>query len=236
MLKGIMSESLHINGIMSKEFSAIRCLDFNGSTDYVDCGNDPSLNNPKKIEVWFKTTQRTTHLIVTKCLGLGNSQNGWAFFIEEKKLLLRVMDPGEATHKQIISTSDVNDDIWHHGKLTIDSVGIAHLFVDDVEEKSGDISAYNISNDYALVIGSRSALGYYFNGSICGVGIHNQDGLVAEWLMREQQGNIIHDTSVNSNHGTIYGADWHEEKFNTPLRGIMSNSSAISGIMTAEYI
>ncbi len=37
-----------------------------------------------------------------------------------------------------------------------------------------------------------------------------RDGLVAEWLFFEGSGTILHDTSGQGNHGTIYGSTWQK--------------------------
>ena len=37
-----------------------------------------------------------------------------------------------------------------------------------------------------------------------------RDGLVAEWLFFEGAGDVLHDTSGQGNHGTIYGSTWQK--------------------------
>jgi len=43
-----------------------------------------------------------------------------------------------------------------------------------------------------------------------GVGVADDDGLVAEWHFDEGAGSILHDSSGNGNDGMIYGATWTE--------------------------
>jgi len=259
MIKGIMSESLHIKGIMSKEFSAIRCLDFNGSTDYVQIPDDVSLQigtHNFTWEGWIKTNMANGTVGFWSCYK--DTNNRYYFSVDPEyrggKAYVYLKVNGNP-RISLISNNAVNDSVPHHLVLSVDRNDKVKMYVDKILQTSQpDISAYSAENwtiDADKYIGRRVT--DYFKDLICGVRIYNnktlnlteiisnfngkitQDGLVAEWLMREQQGNIIHDTSINSNHGTIYGADWYEEKFNTPLKGIMSNSSEIKGIMTAEY-
>ena len=250
-----MSESLHIKGIMSKEFSAIRCLDFNGSTDYVDCGNNESLNmgtGDFTIEAWMEGTGDDWKHIA----GKKENANSWyrlAFNVNGKLTLELAENFPTNPPQYATSSANVNDDILHH-VIALRNNSNLELYIDLSRDGTGS-SSYNVDNTAKFLIGAFTISGNNpFNGLIYVVRIYKnkalndterqnnfngkitQDGLVAEWLMREQQGNIIHDTSINSNDGTIYGADWYEEKFNTPLKGIMSNSSEITGIMTVEYI
>lgn len=254
MIKGIMSNASAIKGIMSKDFSAIRCLDFNDSTDYVDCGNVLNMGTSDfTLEAWIKTSESARQVLLRKKLGSVDKGYSVEFNIADKKISLEINDGSG----NILLYSDIINNLYngnpHHIIIGVDRSDKVYFYFNLEEVGTGDISGKQLSidNDFNFYI---SWLSRFFNGLICGGRIYKnkalntterqnnfngkitQDGLVAEWLMREQQGSIIHDTSINSNHGTIYGADWYEEKFNTPLKGIMSNSSEITGIMTAEYI
>ena len=235
-----MSESLHIKGIMTKEFSAIRCLDFNGSTDYVDLSTDIGPLNIGTYGFWIKPNEVTTE---------NNIIQGIYY---HKRILVNM--------SKISLETDTNNEyfnfdnhsivvgVWQH-ILVIKNGDNAYLYL-----KGTLVSSKTVVGANTLTINRISSewSTTSFNGKISNVRIWNRalspeeiaechlgniprNNLVAEWLMREQKGNIIHDTSINSNHGTIYGADWYEKKFNTPLKGIMSNSSEITGIMTVEY-
>ena len=260
MIKGIMSESLHIRGIMSKEFSAIRCLDFNGSTDYVEVNHDASLNfgtGNFAIGFWIKKTSTAQETIIFKSNGIWGAGND-GFDIFSAGTVIYVIC-GDGT-KYIRDTFLVgySDDNWHCVMALFDKTKTrTGLYFDNSKinvyvHYGNDLNEIGNTNSASNLKIGKGKIGFYWNGKTAKPGIWNRiptleeiinyhngkaprNGLVAEWLMREQQGNKIYDTSVNSNHGTIYGADWYEEKFNTPLKGIMSNSSEITGTMTAEY-
>ena len=248
LITGVMSESLHIRGIMSKEFSAIRCLDFDGNYDYVvtpyGSGIDPSIS-PHTFEMWVKVKiPNATEILFSS----GQSGNDRMFISTyDGKWTIGIQASGWWEGGITSITTD-----WTYIILIMDgSDALLYINLDYDHKKS--YTSYILNHNIDIGRHPTSPGSNDFNGKIGATRIYNkalnaterqnnfngkitQDGLVAEWLMREQQGNIIHDTSINSNHGTIHGADWYEEKFNTPLKGIMSNSSEITGIMTAEYI
>ena len=254
MIKGTISNSSLITGVMSKEFSAIRCLDFNGSTDYVDVAHHSSLNptNAISIECWINLTNKLNYnIMVVKGILGGKYQLNTVitsgvihFRINDTSLGLAVgsIDVCDGNWHNIIGTYDIN--------LTSNNIKI---YVDVGLDGNKTYNTPIEIDTNPLLIGKRTD-GYHFKNLIGIVRIYynkalnaterqnnfngkiTQDGLVAEWLMRTQKGNTIYDTSINSNHGTIHDADWYEEKFNTPLKGVMTNSSEITGTMTAEYI
>ena len=248
-----MSNASAIKGIMSKEFSAIRCLDFNGSTDYVDCGNNISLRIKDQswtVEYWFNTIKGVNNYRIP--IGI-TGYGGWYIFTYLDSYYFRMVNTdGTAYDFSSYRLSIDNNRLIHavfavqiiNNDMTIKTYknrvlcGSQTRTLAGIFENANPLQIWKNVNKPGLIGGTRiysnkalnlTEIKSNFNGKI------TQDGLVAEWLMREQQGNTIFDTSENSNDGTIHGADWYEEKFNTPLKGIMSNSSEIKGIMTAEY-
>ena len=254
MIKGIMSESLHIKGIMSKEFSAIRCLDFNGETDYVDCGNHNSLNPGNEDftwEAWANTSADTKDVRYLINKGEHGVTPRIAIYTFDGNLFFRTWNAA-GLEESYVSKTDFVDANWYQ-IIALRNSNKVYLYIDNILIGSDNLTL-DLTNTKKLLIGVYNNITTMFWSGKIGIsriykskalnaterqnnfnGKITRDGLVAEWLFREQKGNILHD-SVGSNDGTIYGADWYEKKFNIPLKGIMSNSSEITGIMTAEYI
>ena len=156
-------------------------LKFDGSDDYVDCGNDESLNISDEItiEAWVKTSYDFSSepgFIVNKYDR--NTPTGWALFFQtdNKVWMMNYESPGN--YKDAISDSTKNDGNWHHLVGIILSDGTPILYVDGVEqtgsESSGSVTQLN-SGSGSVKIGVQSnPLERHFNGTIDEVRIYNR--------------------------------------------------------------
>ncbi len=134
------------------------------SSDYIDCGNDSSLNvstSNYSLSFWIKTTS-TTNLVV--CEKGSNDE-----------LAIQTYTSGNIRWAGINSfeTSGVNvsDGNWHHLVFVADSSS-AFIYIDKNLNATGGNKIKSSSNTDSFYIGSRAGL-YGFNGSISNVSIWN---------------------------------------------------------------
>jgi hypothetical protein len=159
-------------------------LRFDGSNDYVDCGNDDSLSwgsADYSICAWVKRAGDFgyVNVIVGKHVGWGDYR-GW---------YLRFGIPGGTNKLEfnnnydsfwngngvVKSDEEYTDQDWHYICGVLDGGNNkVRLYVDAVEiENDAGSNTYNIDNSASLRIGAKSN-GEYFNGVIDEVRIYNR--------------------------------------------------------------
>lgn len=172
-------------------------LSFDGDNDYVDCGNDASLNmgtSQWTATAWFKISDSTEYKgILGKWNSIGNNELYRIVVSEssssggvQNKVSFVIYDGG--THYFATSTTTVTDDKWHCVTGVKDSNRM-RIYVDGVHENNIAMpSSADISNSAKLVIGRANEVGGWgFNGLIDDVRIYNRAlsaGEIAE-LYRE---------------------------------------------------
>ena len=144
-------------------------LSFNGTNDYIDCGNDSSLSisGDLTISAWiFVTTGSNFQVIVAK---RGTSTN-YQFFTDNSAIpKLRFYD-GAGT---VSSIGTLSLNTWHHAVVTVNS-GVTNgltFYIDGVASGTG--TATIVSNSNNLTIGSLASGNLFFNGKISNVSIWN---------------------------------------------------------------
>ncbi|MCK5309068.1 MAG: LamG domain-containing protein, partial [Thermoplasmata archaeon] len=146
-----MDDTNWVDGISGK------ALDFDGSTEWVSCGNDPSLDITDRgtVEAWvYPRTEGDNLRVVTKGNNYEISMNSgsphkWTFWVT-----------GGQT---ATSTSDVSLDNWTHIAATYDESFIK-IYINGVEEASTPKSGSLTPDASIFSIGTGS--GYYFDGII----------------------------------------------------------------------
>lgn len=144
-------------------------LSFDGANDYVDCGNDSSLDitDVITIEAWIKTT-KTLGDIVTK---RESPYTPYGLFVSSSTLWFRVYDG--VTKTDIRGITNVCDGSWHYVVATYDGTNIS-LYVDGEMDRAPvqHLSGMKTSA-YPLCIGKGHIAGY-FDGVIDDVRIYNR--------------------------------------------------------------
>jgi hypothetical protein len=154
-------------------------LEFDGEDDYVDCGNDASLNITDEItiEAWIKTGKVGRGAIYARGLGTGNDTQAMSYFFfvdvdYPGKIRLRISNG--TTENTVYSNTSVNDNVWHHVAASFDGTTLK-IYIDGVNEKteSQDITPQVGDRTY---IGrkTQSPFGWQFKGFIDEVRIYNQ--------------------------------------------------------------
>ena len=165
-----------------------RALSFDGTDDYVECGNDASLNfglGDFTIEAWIKfTTIPANWFGMIYCKGYCREVNQFHFAItgsnykaKAGKLCFGINKGIRYKHFTVFSGDKLNDGEWHHVSVAVDRDAYATLFIDGQKDASihiGSISAQSMSNSKTGRIGSISKKHYHFNGVIDEVRIYNR--------------------------------------------------------------
>jgi len=144
-------------------------LSFDGADDYVDCGNDASLDITDEItmEAWIKTTQTTQGMIVSKYDPLGG-QRSYQFDVGHPdagagKLGLTISSTaGTYNGFTQSSTITVNDWKWHHVVVVFNPGVYAYIYIDGINRTGtivGTLQSSIAVSTRNLAIGA----GYYNN-------------------------------------------------------------------------
>ena len=140
--------------------------DFNGINDYIDCGNDESLDLDDDFTVmaWVKTSN--AGFILHK-KNSNSPYQGISFYVSSNVLRSRITDTGPTNYDNT-GSGTVTDDKWHHVALVADKGGNAQLYVDgQANGSSTDLSSMgDIVNTVNLEIGVSNAGSSHFDGLI----------------------------------------------------------------------
>jgi len=202
-------------------------VDFDGVNDYIDCGNDSSLElaGDMTITAWINPTGAdSSQGIVTKRDGGGTN---YYFALDSSTPPKLTFYDGSVSGT---STGTITKDSWQHIAISIDS-GVTNGSIFYINGIASGTATLNITaNDAPLVIGRRVSDNYY-EGSISSASVystaksaeeiyaqyqkgitHNPSadtGLVGLWRMGDDTSAsypTIADSSSNSNDGTASGA------------------------------
>jgi hypothetical protein len=153
---------------------------FDGTNDYIDCGN--FLDNPTNFTVvaWQKTSASTNvQMIVAKLVNY-SSGAGWAMFVRgdipTQGLSILLQTDGSRWIIYYCSKL-VNDNNWHHVAVVITNKVATAIFVDGISYSilnGGGSPITTISNSVNVRIGRDEANEYIFNGNISNTAIYNR--------------------------------------------------------------
>lgn len=178
-------------------------LEFNGTSDYVNCGNGAKFNisNEITITAWLKaplTTLPSFRMWISK----GNT-SGWRSCQLGSSANIFWGVNGDIAN--ISGTQTVLDDTWHHVAVTYQyngSYGISKIYVDGELDQSGGFPHPIKTNALNVLIGgNQEYTAGLWQGVIDEVGIWNQE------LIQEEI-EYIRDNSV---------ADWEPNMFEPPV-------------------
>jgi len=149
-------------------------LSFDGVDDYVDCGNDESLNIADEITlmVWVKPDDYSDiNVIVHKRCCDGRPYYSWVIrLLTDGGFRFSVSNGIKIFHAE---TSYNLGTTWHHVVGVFDGSKL-RLFVNCVLKAEQDFSGNVALGDYPVEIGRWNGEAYYFNGTIGEVRIYNR--------------------------------------------------------------
>ncbi len=230
-------------------------LDFDGTNDYIDCGNDSSLNitSNLSVSVWFKTSNNGQ--MITKDSGV-NGTRSFSFGITSGKINATVRDQDGSPLLGDTTQTDLtyNDGNWHHSAFIYEPSTSVKVYVDGNLVKTNTSSIVSKLTDNAstkLTIGSyqNGAFTEDFNGSLSNVSIWNAALTSAQvqtlynngtpetsishspisWWKLDNTTTGIQDSGSASNNGTNNGA--------TQVSSLVSTlNGTSSGMTTANLV
>lgn len=175
-ISGNNNNGVLINGVGYSSSNSGHMV-FDSINDYVDCGNNTSLNliNAVSLEAWVKFTTTAN----TVCIEKSNNNTHYQFQIFSPTqatgggVLVFMMQPSPSNW--VVSDIPSNDNNWHHVVGTYErSVSTAKIYIDNVLRNTNTaILIGPSSNTQPLVMGSRSGASG-FGGSIGNVKIYNR--------------------------------------------------------------
>jgi len=208
-----------------------RALSLDGDGDYASV-NSPQYNTPDAltVEAWVKSAASSgLHGIISNHANGADNDSSWVLSVSGISSVNLRMYPSGADYEQS-SSSGIPVGSWHHIAVTWDgSASTISFYIDgsfvSSAEGPGSIGTTNANLGIGQYHVDNPANQYWFNGLIDEVRIWNralsqseiyatmysplkgnENGLVGYWQFDEAPGSTIaHDSSVNGNHGTLYG-------------------------------
>jgi hypothetical protein len=223
------------------------CLDFDGSDDYVEVADDPSLyqNNTITVSAWIYPRNITVDMNWKRIIEKNSwVKDGWTFFHSHfyNPELHVDIDGDNVNSGQIISENQ-----WQHITFTYNSTHLKIYY--NGEEVYSALKSYTLYSANPLSIGHANGAGDYFNGIIdevciwntaltarqirenmCKTLVGDETGLIAYYNFDNTAGTTLQDFSGNANDGTLTNmdpaTDWvSSSAFNTWLNVVNSTWS-----------
>ena len=176
-----------------------QALSFNGSGNYVNCGNDASLNitGAITIEAWVKLTSNTFQPIVSKYEET-LSQESYSFGLSGNKLQTRV-SPNGSTPYIFTGVATLNNNQWYHLVMTYDGSNIKQYYDGNLDKTDAySLSLYTSSSTVQIGRWGLTPT-MFFNGLIDDVRIYNRALSPSEITAHYNSGNgLISDPSTET--------------------------------------
>ena len=158
-------------------------LDFDGSNDYIDCGNDTSLQitNNLTVSTWIKTDSSSFQGIIYKGLYVGTTGAGSSYamyFNTAGKITLQFYltnteGLSSGTIFNVTTSNSYNDGKWHN-ITAVKNLTSVSLYVDNALDGTATATLnYIVNSTQNVTIGSKSDGSFNFNGSLSSFSIWN---------------------------------------------------------------
>ncbi|WP_345012194.1 BspA family leucine-rich repeat surface protein [Christiangramia aestuarii] len=243
---GIQTISIDKNSFTCDDISSngetTYSVKFNGSSDYIQIGNNSNLNVSSEItlQAWAFPTADQNGIIINK-----EGEYEMARFPDGQ--LKYALGETNAIWQWVDTGVFLPLNEWSHVTLTYDGA-VVNIYKNGSLQSSinrtgpiGDSETFQ--ND--LRIGGRQGFSQYFHGNLTGVSVWNialdnsmitnnynqqlegsEAGLIGYWPMNEGSGGQVIDNSPNNNNGTLMNqATWSQ---NSPISGNSANQVRLS--------
>ncbi|MHC4740664.1 MAG: LamG domain-containing protein [Planctomycetota bacterium] len=185
-------------------------LHFDGTDDYVDCGNNPSLQitgTAISISAWMKLDVPEDWSAIAMKTTTGDWADGYGLYAQASSVNFYV-----GSYNLDAAKSFVADNLWHHVVGTYDGSNV-RIWVDGVE---GSSFAYtgNISNaDHSLELGRGADDAYNFAGTLDDIRVYNAALTEADIVsLSGLQTDLNDDMKINFKDFAEFGDKYLEEE------------------------
>lgn len=163
-----------VGGLVDNAFA------FDGD-DHVSVPDDPLLDLTQELTLaaWIKppdTAQTNfTRVISRETSGVGNRQYNVGFDSAGTNPRA-IVDTTGTNSVEVVGTTDVTDDDWHHVAMTFDSNDSLTIYVDGESEDSSSVSSQLVSRTSPVTIGreAHGGAGFFYTGLIDEVRIYDR--------------------------------------------------------------
>ena len=162
---------------------------FDGTDDYINCGNDNSLNidtNDFTIELWYKGNTANGEKIITKREDGGNYQGFWILpnTRTANKISFEIRDDDETARYAVTNTDICNQDTWFYLAGTFDRNGNLKIYTNSRLDGTADISLSDndIDTTNNLYLGSNRVPNNYGEGYIDEIRISTNILRTPSWI------------------------------------------------------
>jgi hypothetical protein len=202
-------------------------LDFDGSNDYVDCGNSASVQRngtqPITVEAWVKPTGGVWVAVVSKFVHTATNE-GYSLEIFSDNKVAFFCGNNWSDWLPAISTTSLTSGVWSHIAATYDGSTVK-IYINGNLSLSAPWTNGVTDSGTNLLLGSRSGTTFYLGQmdevrvwtiartaaelreSMARTLVGNEAGLAAYYRMDELDGNTVYDLSSNANNGTLTNMD-----------------------------
>ncbi|MBA7545728.1 hypothetical protein ES705_38100 [subsurface metagenome] len=147
---------------------------FDGTNDYIDCGNNPVLNL-LGLTVTFEAFVKTSTVVQIELLLKTGIGPYWIFTIRAEGTVWAQMWDG-AKQMRASSIGVVNDGIWHHIAAVLENNVQAKAYIDGIDDSAAptiqDLTPSAPTGN--MLIGSNAVSGNWFAGDADHIVIHNR--------------------------------------------------------------
>lgn len=218
-------------------------LDFDGTNDYVDCGNGASLQISVSVtvEAWAYRTVTGANMAVASKLVHAGDREGYSLEILDDNTLWFGVGNNWSDWSGAASSTELEANEWYHLAGTYDGSTV-RVYINGVLAGSQAFGNGITDSQTSLFIGCRTGSGWFFPGrieevriwdsarseeqireSMCRTLIGNEANLVAYYPFNDGSGIGLTDLTTNNNDGTLTNMDEEDwvasTAFNTWLGG-----------------
>jgi len=156
-------------------------IDFDGSNDYVELQNNPSVNNGVTVSLWAKWASTGSNIYYPNMF-IKSAASTWSspycdYMLRlegnAKKLNCAVGDAGNSASILNGTTTITVDNIWRHCCFTYD-LQTMRIFLDGKDDGSKSRIGTIPSSTFPTYIGARQGFGEWFNGQLDDIRIYNR--------------------------------------------------------------
>jgi hypothetical protein len=150
-----------------------KALKFDGSDDYVDCGNGPSLDLTDQITfvAWVNHPPGTEGYVIIRNIP-DDSIRQWGFLDYVSTGNISFFCDTGAGREQLDWSGTIDDNTWHHMALTINNPDV-ELFIDGVSRGVRKLNDQIVSRDTTVWIGRRKPSNFPYTGLLDEIAVFN---------------------------------------------------------------